>query len=102
MDPKLLKKFQEKSKQNELNRSDLRFQKSVAFLASRGLLGTNRTVPRFSRGQRLDIEDVLWAGTQVEPRILEVLPAAVICPLSPSKSSRNWSSRACSQALQRL
>ena len=56
---------------------DRRFRESMGFLVAKGFLKTNFPVPLLPN-KRLRLEDVLWAGTHVEPRILEVLPAAVL------------------------
>jgi len=72
-----LKKIKQKAKQNELNRGDLRFKKTIALLKGKGLLDTNLKIhptPQI----RIDVQDALWAGRNVEPRILEVLPTALL------------------------
>lgn len=72
-----LRKIKEKAERNALNRKDLRFRKAIALLKGKGLLDTNlpiRATPRM----RMEIKDALWAGRNVEPRILEVLPAALL------------------------
>lgn len=73
----LVKKIKEKAKRDEKNRHDPRFLKTMGFLVAKGFLKTNLNVPLLPR-QRLRIEDAIWAGENVEPRILEVLPAAVL------------------------
>lgn len=74
---KTIKAFKKKANELATKRKDLRFQKTMALLKAKGLLDTNLAIePRPSL--RLDIRDVLWAGQHVEPRILEVLPAAIL------------------------
>lgn len=73
----LLKKIAAKAKRDARNRRDRRFLDTMGFLAAKGLLEANYALPR-QPNRRLLLEDVLWAGKEVEPRILEVLPAAVL------------------------
>jgi hypothetical protein len=49
----------------------------MGFLTAKGFLQTNLKVP-LTPNKRIRVEDALWAGKNVEPRILEVLPAAVL------------------------
>jgi hypothetical protein len=72
----LLKKIRARAKQDEKNRNDPRFLKTVGFLSAKGFLHANYSVPNLPN-IRIDVEDALWAGRNVEPRILEVLPAAI-------------------------
>lgn len=71
-----LKKIKAKARQDARNRRDRRFLDTLAFLTAKGLLKTNIPV-RPLPNKRLQIDDALWAGLNVEPRILEVLPAAI-------------------------
>jgi hypothetical protein len=71
------KKIQEKTERNKLNRQDIRFRKTIALLRGKGLLDTNLPI-RAATGIRVQLTDALWAGRNVEPRILEVLPAAIL------------------------
>ena len=57
---------------------DSRFLKTMGFLVAKNLLKTNREDIQPRARVKLAIKDVLWAGNNVEPRILEVLPAALI------------------------
>lgn len=77
MDKKVLLKFKEKVKQTERHRQDPRFLKTIRFLEGKGLLKTNLNLKPLKTG-RVDINDALWAGENVEPRILEVIPAAIL------------------------
>jgi len=73
----LLKKIQAKAKREERYRRDPRFLNTMGFLVAKGLLQTNYAVPNLPN-RHLHIEDAIWAGVNVEPRILEVLPTAVL------------------------
>ncbi|MCP4447572.1 MAG: hypothetical protein GY811_19860 [Myxococcales bacterium] len=60
----------------ERNYQDPRTQRVLGFLMAKGLL-IGDGIPL--RGDvKLSIKDVLWVGAKVEPRVLEVLPAALI------------------------
>ena len=60
----------------ETDLRDPRTQRVLGFFIAKGLL-VGLDVPR--RGDvKLHIDDVLWVGDHVEPRVLEVLPAAMI------------------------
>lgn len=72
-----LKKIKEKEKRNKRNRKDMRFTKTISLLKAKGLLDTNLPI-RAATGIKLQITDAIWAGKYVDPRILEVLPAAVL------------------------
>jgi hypothetical protein len=73
----LIRKIKAKAKQDEKNRRDRRFLEAMGFLVAKGFLKTNLGMPLLPN-KRLRIDDVIWAGQNVEPRILEVLPAAVL------------------------
>ena len=47
----------------------------MGFLVRKGFLHTNKTIP-LNPNDHIDLSDAVWAGRVVEPRILEVLPAA--------------------------
>ncbi len=72
-----LKKIKAKEEQNKLNRKDARFTKAIAFLKAKGLLDTNLPI-RPVTGMKMQLNDVIWAGKNVDPRIFEVLPAAIL------------------------
>lgn len=59
------------------NKKDPRYTKTIGFLVGKGFLHANRAIPK-TPNIRINIEDAIWAGKNVEPRILEVLPAAVM------------------------
>lgn len=48
----------------------------LGFFIDKGLLISPNMKPLFS--MRISIEDVLWVAENIEPRILEILPAAII------------------------
>lgn len=73
----LIHEIKKKAKQDQKKRRDPRFLEVMGFLVAKGFLKTNLEVPLLPN-KRLRIKDVLWAGVHVEPRILEVLPAAVL------------------------
>lgn len=73
----LLKKIKAQAKKDAKNRRDPRFLNTMGFLVAKGFLFTNYEVPRLPN-KKLKVEDAVWAGKNVEPRILEVLPAAVL------------------------
>jgi hypothetical protein len=73
----LIRRIKEKAKQDEKNRRDRRFLEAMGFLVAKGFLKTNLEMQMLPN-KRLRLEDVIWAGENVEPRILEVLPAAVL------------------------
>lgn len=72
-----LKKIKIKAEQNKINREDLRFKKTIGLLKAKGLLQTNLGIAACT-GAKIEFKDALWAGRNVEPRIIEVLPAAII------------------------
>jgi hypothetical protein len=73
----LLERIRRRARQDEKHRRDRRFLDTMGLLVAKGLLRTN--VPLALRpNKRVRVEDALWAGRHVEPRILEVLPAAIL------------------------
>ena len=71
----LIEKFTELANQDKKQRQDLRYLKVIGFLVAKGFLYTNTQIPLVPN-EHLNLEDAVWAGRFVEPRILEVLPAA--------------------------
>jgi len=74
---KILELIKKKAARDRRNRKDRRFLDTMGFLVAKGFLRANFDLP-YLPNQRLDLRDALWAGENVEPRILEVLPAAVL------------------------
>ena len=72
-----LKKIKQQAKKDANYRKDQRYLKVMGFLVAKGFLYTNQNITMLPNA-RIDIDDAIWAGQKVEPRILEVLPAAVI------------------------
>ncbi len=66
--------LQKKLAKLKKQRNNPRFLGVMGFLVHKGLLRTNKTIVYTDE---LNIKDALWAA-KVEPRILEVLPAAIL------------------------
>lgn len=77
MTEKTMKAFKKRAAQLALDRKDIRFVSTMGFLKAKGLLDTTLNIVKQPRA-RLDIRDVLWAARHIEPRIIEVLPAAIL------------------------
>lgn len=73
----LMLKIKAKATLDRKKRRDSRFLETMGFLVAKGFLKTNLPIPLLPN-KRLRIADAIWAGLNVEPRILEVLPAAVL------------------------
>ena len=71
----LIEKIYKLAKQDTKQRLDPRYLKVMGFLVAKGFLYTNKQIPLNPNGH-LNLKDAVWAGRFVEPRILEVLPAA--------------------------
>ena len=69
-------RFKKLAKRNAKRRTDPRFLNTMGFLTAKGFLGYNRPIHEMPNA-RIPLEDAIWAGENVEPRILEVLPAAL-------------------------
>lgn len=77
MDRKLvLEKLRAKALVDKAKRGDPRFLRTLGFLAAKKFLTTNIDVEERPTA-KIALVDALWAA-RIEPRILEVLPAAVI------------------------
>jgi hypothetical protein len=73
----LIREIKKKAKQDQKKRRDPRFLATMGFLVAKGFLKTNREIPLLPN-KRIRVDDAIWAGLHVEPRILEILPAAVL------------------------
>jgi hypothetical protein len=73
----ILKKIKKAALRDRQMRRDPRFVKTLSFLTTKGFLFTNQNLPK-APNLHLQIDDAIWAGKNLEPRILEVLPAAVL------------------------
>lgn len=71
----LVKKFKERAKRNQKLRKDPRYKNVLGLLTQIGFLNANRDFPAIGN-RHVPLRDAIWAGTTIEPRILEVLPAA--------------------------
>ena len=71
----VIEKINVLAKQDKERRQDPRYLKVMGFLVAKGFLHTNRKIP-LNPNARIHLKDAVWAGRFVEPRILEVLPAA--------------------------
>ncbi len=76
MKPEIVRKFERLAKRNAKRRTDPRFLNTMGFLTAKGFLGYNRPLTEMPNA-RIHLQDAIWAGRNVEPRILEVLPAAL-------------------------
>ena len=72
---KLIEQIKKAALKDDKNRKDLRYKKAMAFLVRKGFLKTNMNFENYYQA-KIKIKDLIWAGQNVEPRILEVLPAA--------------------------
>lgn len=73
----LLKKIARAAKEDEKKRHDRRYLEVMGFLVAKGFLRSNQDILP-APNKRVLIDDAIWAGKNVEPRILEMLPAAVL------------------------
>jgi len=72
----VIKQARTLQKKREAYYFDRRCQDTLGFLKAKGLLWTKDIAPRGSA--KLAIKDVLWTADNVEPRVIEVLPAAIL------------------------
>lgn len=73
---KMVKKAKELNERTKLRKADPRYRKVLGFLKAKGLLFDETVRPR--PNIKLDVIDVLWVAENLEPRVLEVFPAALI------------------------
>ena len=71
----LIKQINKLAEQDKKRRRDPRYLKVMGFLVAKGLLYINKRILLNPNGH-INLTDAIWAGRFVEPRILEVLPAA--------------------------
>jgi hypothetical protein len=71
----LIEKIIKLAQQDKERRIDQRYLKVMGFLVAKGFLHTNRKIA-LNPNEHINLKDAVWAGRFVEPRILEVLPAA--------------------------
>lgn len=72
----LIKKIHLAAQRDEKKRLDPRYNRVMAFFIKKGFLKANNAFGKNYVG-KLRLEDTLWVGAHLEPRVLEVLPAAV-------------------------
>jgi hypothetical protein len=70
-----IKKIKEIAQKDKRRRLDPRYLKVMGFLVAKGFLYINKKIHHNPNGH-INLKDAIWAGRFVEPRILEVLPAA--------------------------
>lgn len=76
-----IKKAEALQKQRAALYADKRYTKTLGFFQAKGLLWAKNIKP--VGGVKLAIKDVLWVAKNIEPRVFEVLPAALLhCPRS--------------------
>ncbi len=73
---KLIKKIHLAAQRDEQKRLDPRYGRVMAFFIKKGFLKANKLFAK-NYVARMRLEDAIWVGTHLEPRVLEVLPAAV-------------------------
>ena len=71
----VIEKINKLSQQDKKRRIDPRYLKVMGFLVAKGFLYTNKEIS-LNPNDHIHLKDAIWAGRFVEPRILEVLPAA--------------------------
>ena len=71
-----IKKIEILAQQDKKRRLDPRYLKVMGFLVAKGFLYVNNKRIFLNPNGHINIADAIWAGQFVEPRILEVLPAA--------------------------
>ncbi len=71
----IIEKINKPAQQDKQRRQDSRYLKIMGFLVAKRFLHTNLKIP-LTPNEHINLADAVWAGRFVEPRILEVLPAA--------------------------
>jgi len=71
----IIEKINKLAQQDKQRRQDPRYLKIMGFLVAKGFLHTNLKIP-LNPNAHINLEDAVWAGRFVEPRVIEVLPAA--------------------------
>src|SRR5580692_7437083 len=72
----VLKRAKDLQEKNKVRKLDPRYKKVLGFLTAKGLLFDETIEPR--PNVKLDMKDVFWVAEKVEPRVFEVLPAALL------------------------
>ena len=76
MTQELISRARARVQQLQKMRADSRCQRVLGFLVAKGLLISPAIVPQPSI--KVPLVDALWVGEHIEPRVPEVLPAAVL------------------------
>jgi hypothetical protein len=71
----LIKEIHRLAQLDKQRRRYPRYLKIMGFLIAKGFLYSNEKIPLYPN-EHINLRDAIWAGRFVEPRILEVLPAA--------------------------
>jgi hypothetical protein len=74
----VLEQIRQEASKDRLKRKDPRFLRTLGFLAAKNYLHTNIAQIAMRPTAKINVVDAVWAGENVEPRILEVLPAALL------------------------
>lgn len=72
----ILAKIKKAKELDDKRRTDIRYLRAMAFFVKKGFLRANADFTKYYL-PKVRVQDAIWAGQMVEPRILEVLPAAV-------------------------
>ncbi len=72
----IIEQIKLKSVENNFKRNDIRFKRAMAFLVKKGFLKTDFNYRSYYTN-KIKLSDFIWAGKNLEPRILEVLPSAL-------------------------
>lgn len=75
---KIIQKAQRESKELEKLRLDKRYKDVIGRFIQEGLIEINSVNNIKKNSYKLFLEDVLWVGENLEPRVLELLPAVLI------------------------
>jgi hypothetical protein len=73
----IIDKIKKAALADKKKRTDRRYKIAMAFLVKKGLLKTNENFLPYYQA-KVTAKDLIWAGKNVEPRILEVLPVAAL------------------------
>ena len=71
----LIKEISRLARLDKKRRRDPKYLKITGFLIAKGFLYSNENIPLYPN-EHINLKDAIWVGRNVEPRILEVLPAA--------------------------
>lgn len=96
----IIKEIKKAAENDKKKRKDIRYLRAMAWFVKKGFLKTNQDFTKWNLG-KLCVQDAIWAGKHLEPRILEVLPAAMV--RLPKEFVRNQKEpKALNEAIQAL